>query len=215
MPDWPTRYRDILRRFGWHEEADRASAAALATLATAPWPILQGDVVVLGCGSTLESFQGCKEPLVACDGATTRCREVGQVPDVVVTDLDGPAEDLLWAAEAGATMVVHAHGHNLAAIQSLAPRLAPLCGTHQDLTPRPPLRNLGGFTDGDRAVLLAEQCGATSIHLVAFDLLGHPGRYSHAYDEATKRAKMALAAEIIAEAATRVAIRPTPRTPHA
>jgi hypothetical protein len=68
----------------------------------------------------------------------------------------------------GCTVVVHAHGDNLEALESYVPLLDRIIGTVQC---RPPegLYNFGGFTDGDRAVFLAREMGAASIELVGFD----------------------------------------------
>jgi uncharacterized Rossmann fold enzyme len=138
--------------------------------------------------------------VVACDGATERLRELGVVPNLVVTDLDGEPDALRWAARAGSHLVVHAHGDNrgrLGLVRDLGPQLH---GTHQ-VEPTPdlePLRNLGGFTDGDRAVLLCEALGARRVRLVGFEYSQPPSRYSHEWDVKTKGRKLRWAQEIVA-----------------
>jgi uncharacterized Rossmann fold enzyme len=161
------------------------------------------DVVVAGCGPGLaeagaDVYLG--KAVVAADGAAERLRELGIVPRLVVTDLDGRPEALEWAGAQGSKMVVHAHGDNRKAIADLVPRLGPqVYGTHQ-LEPQPglePLRNVGGFTDGDRAVLLCEHLGARAALLVGFETDRPPSRYSHHWDPATKARKLAFAQRIV------------------
>jgi uncharacterized Rossmann fold enzyme len=143
------------------------------------------------------SWPHTKRP--ACDGAVARLRELGVVPHLTVTDLDGEPDALRWAAEAGSMMVVHAHGDNRDALP-LVSRFGPqVLGTHQ-VEPTPdlaPLVNVGGFTDGDRAVVLCEHLGALRVRLVGFDLEAPPSVYSHRWDPATKTRKLAWAQRII------------------
>lgn len=214
---WEPTYRAICAQFGYREEDDRAAARGLRPLvpATSRFRDLgvqvrnRRDVAVVGAGPSLARIPPAVlagRVVVACDGAAGWLREGGVVPHVVVTDLDGAPEDLEWAAAQGSAMVVHAHGDNRDAIRELAPRLGPqLYGTYQ-CTPEPalePMRNVGGFTDGDRAVLLCEELGARSVLLFGFDFGAPPSRYSHRWDPATKPAKLAWAERIVGEAAAR------------
>jgi uncharacterized Rossmann fold enzyme len=215
--DWEPSYRAICAQFGYREEDDFAAARELRALipATSRFRDLgvlvrnRRDVAVVGAGPSLERTAPgalAGQVVVACDGATTWLRESGVVPHVVVTDLDGAPNDLAWAAAQGSSMVAHAHGDNRPAIQALVPRLGPqLHGTYQ-CAPQPdlePMRNVGGFTDGDRAVLLCEELGARSVLLFGFDFDAPPSRYSFHWDAATKPAKLAWAERLIGEAAAR------------
>ncbi|MDD1734714.1 MAG: DUF115 domain-containing protein, partial [Methanothrix sp.] len=92
----------------------------------------------------------------------------GILPDVVVTDLDGPFPAILQANSQGCLVVVHAHGDNLDALNRYVPQLQRIIGTVQ-CRPLPGLYNFGGFTDGDRCVFLARELGAASIKLIGFD----------------------------------------------
>ncbi|MEA3190173.1 MAG: 2-amino-4-hydroxy-6-hydroxymethyldihydropteridine diphosphokinase [Thermoplasmata archaeon] len=209
--DWDA----IRAEFGYDEAADRAAALELkAALRPQHWRMLgvelrnRRNVAVLGCGPSLDQVPASQlagKVVVAADGACTWLRQQGLVPHVVVTDLDGAPEDLAWAAQAGAHMVVHAHGDNRTRIRDLAPKLAAGYGTHQ-VEPTPelePLRNLGGFTDGDRAVLLCEAVGALEVRLFGFDFDRLPGPYSHDWDPTTKPRKLAWAERIVAACAAR------------
>jgi uncharacterized Rossmann fold enzyme len=105
---------------------------------------------------------------IAADGAAEVLLRRGMVPDILVSDLDGPFPAILQASGEGAITVVHAHGDNLDALSEYVPQLKNIVGTCQC---RPPegLYNFGGFTDGDRCVFLARELGASSIRLVGFD----------------------------------------------
>ncbi|HEX2066245.1 MAG TPA: 6-hydroxymethylpterin diphosphokinase MptE-like protein [Candidatus Thermoplasmatota archaeon] len=214
---WEPHYRALCAQFGYREEDDLAAAWELHALVPARCRFRdlgvllrnRREVAVVGAGPSLERTRPAAlagRALVACDGAATWLRESGLVPHAVVTDLDGAPGDLAWAAAQGSSMVVHAHGDNRAALRELAPRLGPqLYGTYQ-CGPRPglePMRNVGGFTDGDRAVLLCEALGARSALLFGFDFAAPPSRYSHRWDPATKPAKLAWAQRLVGEAAAR------------
>lgn len=214
---WRPHYEAIVRAFGYDPAADRAAADLLHAMV----PPLnrfrnvgvqvrnRRNLVIAGCGPGLERapaslFVG--NIVVAADGATERLQELGVPPQVVVTDLDGRADALRWAAESGSFMVVHAHGDNVDALRNLAPRLGPqIYGTFQ-CPPWPgcaPMANVGGFTDGDRAVLLAEHLGARAATLVGFEFDAAPSRYSNKWDPVTKPRKLAWAKRLVEEAHAR------------
>jgi len=85
-----------------------------------------------------------------------RALVAGGHPHIVVSDLDGSISDLKRANAMCAIMVVHAHGDNMNAIEAYVPLLSAVLGTAQT-QPEPLLLNVGGFTDGDRAVFLAKE----------------------------------------------------------
>lgn len=214
-PDWPAQYAAIQSEFGWSETDDRTSADRLHALvpkrdtfrAVGTELKHRPLATVVGCGPALDHLHvaDLEGIVIAADGAATRLQELGVVPRIVVTDLDGPEPGLLWAADNGASMVVHAHGANaerLDLVQDLGPFVA---GTYQS-TPDAelaPMRNLGGFTDGDRAVLLCEAFGVREARLVGFDFDAEPSAYSGTWDPATKPAKLAWARRIIDGVAAR------------
>lgn len=213
---WAPTYRAILDDFGWDEAADRAASEALIDRLPrhSAWRLVGTElkhrprVVVVGCGPGLDTLQAADLPqgvVVAADGATDRLRELGVVPRVVVTDLDGPREGLQWAADQGATMVVHAHGDNverLPMVDDLGPFVVGTC-QHE---PMEPLRNHGGFTDGDRAVLMAEHYQARSIHVACFDTRAPGSIHSGDTDPDLKARKLDWCRRILDDAAKRVPI---------
>jgi uncharacterized Rossmann fold enzyme len=97
----------------------------------------------------------------------------GMVPDLVVTDLDGDVATDLEANRKGAVIVVHAHGDNIPALRRFVPSIHGRMVLSTQSTPFGPVRNFGGFTDGDRAVSLAAHFGVTDMKLIGFDF-HHP-----------------------------------------
>ncbi len=211
---WRPTYEAILADFGWDAAADIASAKRLQAMAPkGAWRHVGTELknrpraVIVGCGPALESLRASDLPegvVVAADGATSRLRELGIVPRVVVTDLDGDPEALLWAAQQGSSMVVHAHGDNPERLE-LVPELGALvAGSCQcDPTGLEPLRNLGGFTDGDRAALLCEAMAVRDIALSCFDFEAPPSKYSHQFDPGLKARKLDWARRVMEEAVGR------------
>ncbi|MHB8585584.1 MAG: 6-hydroxymethylpterin diphosphokinase MptE-like protein [Thermoplasmatota archaeon] len=109
----------------------------------------------------------------------------------IVSDLDGDLHAIAQANADGIPVCVHAHGDNIDAVREWVPRFrGPLIGTTQ-AEPVPPLYNMGGFTDGDRACFLAEALGATELVLAGFD-------FEHAASERKQR-KLAFAHRLLRE----------------
>ena len=115
--------------------------------------------------------------VIAADGATEMCLNLGIFPDFVVTDLDGDYDSLVRADSGGSIMVVHAHGDNFDNIHSRVPYLSNVIGTTQNF-PLKNVYNFGGFTDGDRSVSIAVQFLAREILLVGMDFDSKIGFFS-------------------------------------
>ncbi len=130
------------------------------------------EVTVFGLGKALEEELEEKEirgTLMAADGAVEVLMDRGIRPDIITTDLDGPIHSQVKANVEGAVVVVLAHGDNMASIREQVPEFqGKITPTSQS---RPPqgLYNFGGFTDGDRAVVIARHFGAQEIRLIGFD----------------------------------------------
>ena len=177
---WEPIYLQILQDFGFSSARDEEGAQLLAELLQGRRNYLfMAEERVKGRGAVIfgnaPSLAGELDVLaemdaahIVADGAAAVLLRKGIVPDIVVTDLDGPFPSILEACQKGAAIVVHAHGDNLDALCSYIPQLNNVIGTCQC---RPPegLYNFGGFTDGDRSVFLAKDLGASSIKLVGFD----------------------------------------------
>lgn len=181
---WEPIYLEILEDFGFSRERDEEAAKILSQMLPPSEPVLQearvrisGKSAVI-CGNApslakdIESLKKAAKisdfAFIAADGATAVLLRGGIVPDIVVTDLDGPFPEILRAHGKGSLVVVHAHGDNLDAIQLHVPKLKRVLGTTQS-RPLKNVYNFGGFTDGDRCVFLAVALFAESIKLVGFD----------------------------------------------
>lgn len=144
------------------------------------------DAVIFGAGSSLEKkiitqkneFFG--KILIAADGATSALLTNGILPDIIVTDLDGRITDQINANTGGSIAIIHAHGDNIDKIKEHVPHFkGKIIGTTQiDPELYDNIQNFGGFTDGDRAIFIAESFKAKNIFLVGFEYDGKIGKYS-------------------------------------
>jgi len=145
---WLPIYTAILEDFGLSPSRDEEGARLLAALlrdrqgllAEARGLVRGRRAVVFGNAPSLEAELDCMlsnpreregAALLAADGAAAALLRRGIVPDIVVTDLDGPAEALALADSLGSIMVVHAHGDNIDALARMVPRLDRVIGTCQ------------------------------------------------------------------------------------
>ena len=143
--------------------------------------IVQGRHACIAGGSesleeNIDGLFGC-ERVVAVDGATTLLMQYGVIPDIVITDLDGSWHYIIEASRAGAIVVVHAHGDNIAALRGVVPRIESVAGTTQCMNTR--LAYIApGFTDGDRALGFTIVCGASQITLYGMNTRERVGWWS-------------------------------------
>jgi uncharacterized Rossmann fold enzyme len=181
---WEPIYTEILEDFGFSRERDEEAAELLSEMLPPSESVLQEarsrisgrEVVVCGNAPSLadeieglqKSGQSRIHAFIAADGATEVLLRKGIVPDIVVTDLDGPFQAILRANDLGSIIVVHAHGDNLDALRRYVPCLKRVIGTTQS-RPLENVYNFGGFTDGDRCVFFAREMGALAIKFVGFD----------------------------------------------
>lgn len=186
---WETWYDEILNDFNFIREDDVNTADVLdrilLDLNTLSLEELSDKVhnnrrtdkfIVFGAGPSLkENIIELKENhdlndyiLIAADGATTALVEERIVPDIVVTDLDGRIDDIFLVNNKDSAIVIHAHGNNMEEIVKYTPFFDDILGTTQ-AEPHGNLYNFGGFTDGDRAIFLAVELGASEILLAGMD----------------------------------------------
>ena len=214
--DWAPVYGRIAQEFGFAFDREVRSADRLEALlppAARSDPLVRirrrlsgRDVIVVGLAPRAGPppiwrlpSAGPAPAVIAADGATETCLDAGLVPNVIVTDLDGPLAAEVGANRRGSLAIVHAHGDNLAAITEWTPQFpGELAGSWAG-PPRPALFNVGGFTDGDRGVFLAEHCGARRILLWGFDFASVDEPEPAA--RARKLAKLAWAHRLIEELA--------------
>lgn len=176
--DWRLFYERILEDFGFSRAEDESVARELdGTLGgTRVGPpelrdlLEEADVTVAGNGPNVDAeIRGSRGVLITADEATSSALRVGLRPAVLVTDLDGDVADQVRANVEGTVAVVHAHGDNGPAVREWAPRFTGRTVATTQSRPEGGLQNFGGFTDGDRAVFLADHFGAARIHLLGFD----------------------------------------------
>ena len=144
------------------------------------------EVVIFGAGpSSKKSISKYKNFIknrvkISADGATSALIENNINPDIIVTDLDGKLKDQIYANLNGSIIVIHSHGDNLKIIKKNINKFkSEIIGTTQiDPSQYQLLNNFGGFTDGDRSVLLAIYFKAKFIYLIGFDYNGDIGEYS-------------------------------------
>jgi hypothetical protein len=177
---WNPVYERILDEFGYSRAADERARDRLADLATAfdesRLDRLDGaSVAVAGAGPSIRSDAAVEaatqaDAVIAASTAADRLREAGVAVDLMVTDLDktpGTAREL---TREGTPVAVHAHGDNIPAVERWVPRFD---GDHvlptTQAEPRGPVRNYGGFTDGDRAAFLADAFGAVDLRFPGWD----------------------------------------------
>ncbi|KYK22827.1 hypothetical protein AYK24_01580 [Thermoplasmatales archaeon SG8-52-4] len=144
------------------------------------------EVVVFGAGHSLESSLVSNNDIIknkikiSADGATSALTQKDIFPDIIVTDLDGKISDQIKANLKGSLVIIHAHGDNIEKIKEYVPKFKDdvIGSTQIDPNPYENVNNYGGFTDGDRAIFLADNFKAKMIYLIGFDFDGKIGRYS-------------------------------------
>lgn len=193
--EWQPLYLEILKEMNYSMEEDCSSAQLLNRLLygkALTLEELKGRIqnrriaVVFGAGPSLnlditgfiDSGIVNRATVIAVDGASKAFLEKSLRFDMVVTDLDGGDAVLIEASKNCMAMVVHAHGDNIEEVGKIVPLLrGEILGTTQ-CKPFGILYNFGGFTDGDRAVFLADALGFEIIMLAGMDFGDKVGEYS-------------------------------------
>ena len=213
---WAPIYDRIAREFGFDLAHERTAAEELRRLLplrarSRPLqrlrPRLEGrDAIVVGQAPEAGpppvwqlAVPDLRPAIVAADGAAATCLAAHFIPDVIVTDLDGPGESEITANHRGSFVVVHAHSDNRAAIAAWVSEFSGELAGSWAGPPDPELIDVGGFTDGDRAAFLAEDRGARRILLWGFDF--ERVREATPAQEDRKRAKLGWAARALTELA--------------
>lgn len=182
---WEPIYERILEDFGFDRKGDEEAARFLSLMLTEKNTSRLSEIKekiserpVLVCGNApglriellkldLSSFV-----IIAADGAAAVLMDMGRVPDVICTDLDGNSEaDIekeILACDQGSIVLIHAHGDNMDKLEKYVPRFRRFIATTQ-AQPVDNVYNFGGFSDGDRCVFVAREFGAKSIRLAGFD----------------------------------------------
>jgi uncharacterized Rossmann fold enzyme len=178
--EWEPVYEAILADFGFDRMADERVRDVLADFAV-PFDLGRLDfagktVVIAGAGPSLETdldrIGGAisATTVLAASTAADRLREAGVAVDCMITDLDKNPETVRQFTERDTPVAVHAHGDNESLVREAVPALehSNVLATTQ-AAPVGPVKNFGGFTDGDRAAFLADHCGAERLQFVGWD----------------------------------------------
>ncbi len=212
---WRPWYRKIIDTLGYDISEDERAAVILnqllkgrnITLDEIKLRIKDQPTLIFGAGPSLEAdinriaktnlLDICR--LITADGATTGLLKIAmKTPDIIVSDLDGRFEDLQEANNNGAFLVIHAHGDNIQELNKYVKELKNILGTTQ-VEPIGELYNFGGFTDGDRAVILAEVLNGKPLALVGMDLGEETGIFSkeHVPSPEVKKVKLRFCKDIL------------------
>jgi uncharacterized Rossmann fold enzyme len=175
--DWEPYYIRILGDLSFDRARDEEAAVLLSTLLTRDDLAvlrrrIRGKIVtVCGNGPNLtRELDRIRGTVIAADGAANRLFARGIRPAAIVTDLDKATQAFVEMNRAGTVIVVHAHGDNIDLLRRWVPRFpGHLVGTTQ-ARPFDDIHNFGGFSDGDRAVFLADALGASEVVIAGFDL---------------------------------------------
>lgn len=186
--DWEPVYDAIRADFGFDRSADERARDVLdallesscpeerlaplrdaAVAIVAPGPSLRNQLSAAGCGGFDDLHTA--DRVLAVSSAARTLRERGIPIDCHVTDLDGAPRTARRLTAEGVPVVIHAHGDNVPALRRHVPRCRPdrVYPTAQ-VPPSGSVRSPGGFTDGDRAAVLADRCGASELRFVGWDL---------------------------------------------
>ena len=166
---WPFQ-EEINFQFGFSKSREEVSSRLISRLyqpqGNLSKLLLQNTVTIVGAGITANEIipDGV---LIAADGAVSACLKRDLIPDIVVTDLDGHLPDMVLANKKGSKIVVHGHGDNLSRLFEFSTEIQPI-----SLTTTYPSSNTncwGGFTDGDRSLMMSLGLGADLVNLVGFN----------------------------------------------
>ncbi|AGB37530.1 6-hydroxymethylpterin diphosphokinase MptE-like protein [Natronococcus occultus] len=175
--EWEPVYDAIRREFGYDRHGDERARDVLAEL-TDPFDLRRLDaasgatVAVVGAGPTLsDELAVAREADVvfAASTAADTLLEADIDVDCMVTDLDKNPDTVRRLTRQETPVAVHAHGDNISQLRAVVPNCRDdwLLPTTQ-VAPRGPVRNVGGFTDGDRAAFLADRLGAGELRFVGW-----------------------------------------------
>ncbi|THE64790.1 DUF115 domain-containing protein [Salinadaptatus halalkaliphilus] len=178
--EWEPVYEAICRDFGYDRAGDERARDELASLSD-PFDLERlsaargATVAVAGAGPSLSDRQSLERArdadlVVAASTAVDVLESKDVEVDCMVTDLDKNPATVRRLTTEGTPVAVHAHGDNLEAVRSVVPACRDrwVLPTTQ-AAPCGPVRNFGGFTDGDRAAFLADHLGADRLIFVGWD----------------------------------------------
>jgi len=169
--DWWWKFQDeINSQFNFSKIREEIAARLVSRLnytkSSLQSSFVDRDFILVGAGLT-ESDALPKKNLIVADGALRGCLNKGIVPEWVISDLDGYIPDILWASQNGSKIIIHAHGDNISRVSLYSNQINPECIT--TTYPSSFTSCWGGFTDGDRSVMMCLTLGCKSVKLVGFN----------------------------------------------
>jgi uncharacterized Rossmann fold enzyme len=207
--DWWSIYLEIVDRLGIDRGFDELATDIAYELVHHIEPsidvyrsmIMGRNVIVLGAGPNLENhiellerYGDLKQAiLIAADGVTKALVDVGVIPHIISSDLDGDLEAIFYAVSKGSKIFIHVHGDNIAQFISFIEELKKFSKNFVVTTqvePRYPILNFGGFTDGDRAYAIAIAFRPSKVLLAGMDFGTVVGRYSKPWLKSAEKASM-------------------------
>jgi len=194
---WPLQ-EEINTEFGFSRSREEVSSRLISRLyqpkGNLSKIITNNKVTIVGAGiSEEETINGGIK--IAADGAVSACLERNIIPDIIVTDLDGNLPEMVWANKEGSKIVVHAHGDNLSRLFEFSNEIQAISLT--TTYPHSGTNCWGGFTDGDRSLMMSLGLGAKSVNLIGFNF-NKIGPYSGDYSP-RKIQKLSWAHKIVNE----------------
>ena len=169
--DWWWKFQDeINSQFNFSKVREEIAARLVSRLkytkSSLQSSFVNREFVLVGAGLR-ESDTLPENNLIVADGALRGCLDRDIVPEWVISDLDGYIPDILWASQNGSKIIIHAHGDNLARVSLYSHQINPECIT--TTYPSSHTSCWGGFTDGDRSVMMCLSLGSKSVKLVGFN----------------------------------------------
>lgn len=168
---WEPIYEEILEDFNYSRNEDRRAAKMLekkrGTDSLEPLKPIRNSVVEIlgpfGEGEIIADY------IIAAGSAVSNASDIDADLDLMVTDMDGDLDLQVEKNNKGVTAALHAHGDNIELIDEHSENFkGPVISTCQ-CEPLDDVYNFGGFTDGDRALFIADHFGAEKIILNGWD----------------------------------------------
>jgi uncharacterized Rossmann fold enzyme len=189
--------------FSWDIADDLSSAQQMSQSLVGGYKLdLRKNIRIGIVGAAAEMIaveNSTAEILIVADGSLGAVKELSRV-GLLVSDADG-VPHIQRAVEHRIPIALHAHGDNVEEWQDFSATFSnnyPLILTHQTPGLIEGMINVGGFTDGDRAICLALAFGAppASIELIGFKT-DKVGKWSGVTDKARKLEKLQWMEQII------------------
>tara|TARA_B100001094_G_scaffold95218_2_gene91181 strand:- start:2559 stop:3200 length:642 start_codon:yes stop_codon:yes gene_type:complete len=166
---WPLQEK-INSQFGFSKSREKVSSRLISRLyqprGNLSELLLNKVVTVVGAGIA-DNEAIPDNVVIAADGAVSACLERNLIPDIIVTDLDGNLPEMVWANKKGSKLVVHAHGDNLSKLFEFSNEIQAISLT--TTYPSSMTNCWGGFTDGDRSLMMSLGMGANLVNLIGFN----------------------------------------------